>query len=257
MSSRTTRSTRSATKKNTPLAAEQHATPATDIEVTFTKLKKTIDALTKQVSECTKQQKELTNAQQFFSTQYDDFTVQLNALTNVNKEMRNELNSVVKKCRDQSIEIEHLKSKLNLSEQQKINNNVIIRGIAANDDARESVKKIAALSDVVVDDTDIASVRHIMNEHKPPAIVVAFNNSDKKSEFIKSAKRNRISSVKFGYSGVAHPIFVDHQLTTESFNLFLEAKKLKKVGVSFVWIANGNILVREKAGKPVTKITSL
>lgn len=248
---------RTATKNIGPLPAEQQKTSATNTEAALATLKKATDVLTKQVSECTKQQKEFVKSQQFFSSQYDDFTVQLKVLNDVNKEMRYELNSVVKKCRDQAIEIEQLKSKLNICEQQKINNNAIIRGIAVNDDARESVKKIAALSDVVVDDTDITAVRHILNENKPPAIVVSFTNCDKKSEFIKSAKHNRISSTHFGYSGAAHPIFVDRQLTTDSFNLFLEAKKLKKIGVSFVWIANGNILVREKAGKPAIKITSL
>lgn len=42
-----------------------------------------------------------------------------------------------------------------------------------------------------------------------------------------------------------------------SFGLLKEAKKLKRIGVSFVWVANGSILIREKTGSAVIKITSM
>lgn len=108
-----------------------------------------------------------------------------------------------------------------------------------------------------VENNDVTSVRHIQNNNKPPVIMVTFKEKEKKNEFMKSAKQNRVSSTQFGYSGDPYPIYVGHQLTTESFNLFLEAKKLKKIGISYVWIANGDILIREKTGKPAVKITTL
>lgn len=244
MSPRNTR-LRAATQQNHSSQSNSDVTPAT--------LKKTTAALTKQVNDCTKQQKDLSSSQQFISSQYDDIMDKLRGLTKSNREMRNELNSVVKKCRQQTVEIEQLKTKLKAHEQEKINNNVVIRGISVNDDARTSYKKVAVIAGVKVEDNEISSVRHIQPANKPPAIVVSFNENGKKSEFVKSAKQKRISSTQIGYSGDAYPIFVDHQLTTESFNLFLKAKK---IGVSFVWIANGNILLREKVGKQAIKITS-
>lgn len=241
MSSRNTRS-RAATQQNHSSHSNSGATT---------------DELAKQLKECKKQQKDLSSSQQFISSQFDDFVNQLQELTDSNKEMRKELNSVVNKCRQQADEIEQLKTKLNSCEQKDINNNAIIRGISSNDDARESVKKVAALAGVNIEDHDISSARHMQPTNKPSAIVVSFNKNEKKIEFVKSAKQKRISSAQIGYSGDAYPIYVDHQLTTESFNLFLEAKKLKKLGVTFVWIANGNILLREKVGKPAIKITSI
>lgn len=266
MSSRVTRAT---TKKTTPAPVQQQQqqlavavqqqqhTPAPSNDTALATLKTKQTVLSKQVSECMKQQKDLVTSQQFVSSQYDDLNNKFKELSDSNKEMRNELNSVVKKCREQAMEIESLKSRLNAREQEKISNNAVVRGISMNDDARESIKKIATLAGVILNDGELSSARHIRNDNKPPAIVASFTQNEKKSEFIKLAKQKRISTVDFGYNGDARPIFVDHQLTTASFNLFLEAKKLKKLGVAYVWIANGNILVREKAGRPATKVTSI
>lgn len=38
----------------------------------------------------------------------------------------------------------------------------------------------------------------------------------------------------YGYDGAAMPIYVEDQLTKETFYLFEETKKLKKIGVPFV-----------------------
>lgn len=256
MTGRSTRNTRATSNRNDAAAAQQQVHPST-IENTLTHLKHKTDALSKQASDHTKQQKEITSSQQFLSSQYDEIMAKFNEISECNKEMRSELNAVTKKCRDQSIEISQLKSKLNAYEQEKINKNALIRGISMEDDAKNSVIKIAELAGITVNVDEIASARHIQNNNKQPSIVVSFKCTEKKSEFVKSAKQHRISSAQFGYSGDAYPIFVDHQLTTESFNIFREAKKLKQIGVSFVWIANGNILLREKPNAPITKITSL
>lgn len=167
--------------RNTRLrtATQQNLSLHSNGDVTIATLKKTTEALTKQVNDCAKQQKDLSSSQQFISSQYDDFMDKLRELTDSNKEMRNELNSVVKKCREQAVEIEQLKTKLNFCEQEKINNNVIIRGISVTDDARTSFKKVAVIAGVNVEDNEISSVRHMSNANKPPAI--SFNQNEKKN----------------------------------------------------------------------------
>lgn len=94
--------------------------------------------------------------------------------------MRNELNSVVKKCREQAMEIEQLKFRLNACEQDKISNNAVVLDISINDDARESIIKIATLPCVTLNDDELSSARHIRNDNKPPAIVASFTQNEKK-----------------------------------------------------------------------------
>lgn len=60
-----------------------------------------------------------------------------------------------------------------------------------------------------------------------------------------------------GYSGDNKPIFVDEQLTQQTYELLAQAKALKKLGVKYVWTSNGDILCRERDESPVTKIDSL
>lgn len=59
-----------------------------------------------------------------------------------------------------------------------------------------------------------------------------------------------------GYDGDEMPVYVDEQITKESFMLFKNAKKLKKVGYAYVWISNGDIMVRRNPKSPFIKITS-
>lgn len=39
----------------------------------------------------------------------------------------------------------------------------------------------------------------------------------------------------YGYAGEARPIYVDEQLTKDTFLLLKYTKRLKKVGVNYVW----------------------
>lgn len=85
--------------------------------------------------------------------------------------------------------------------------------------------------------------------------MVKFKNETKRHEFVRAAKGKKISTAMYGYGGDARPIFVDPQLTRESFALFKHAKKLKKIGVAFIWISiNGEILIREKPNTAIVNI---
>lgn len=87
-------------------------------------------------------------------------------------------------------------------------------------------------------------------------IIAEFNNTLKKNEFVKAAKKKRITSTMLGQEGEIKPIYVDEQLTRESYQLFSAAKGLKKIGMKHVWISQGDVLVREKDDSMVVKIQS-
>lgn len=59
----------------------------------------------------------------------------------------------------------------------------------------------------------------------------------------------------YGYAGESKPIYVDEQLTRQTFLLFKQAKNLKKVGCTYVWISNGDIMARVNSTSPFIKIT--
>lgn len=205
----------------------------------------------------TRQYNEVMQSQQFISTQYDELLKDMKRVTEQNLVLRRELTAVIKKCDTLTKEANEIKAKLNFNEQEKLNMNVLIRGISTNEDAHEATKKIAHIADVDMNDVDIQAAKQIKYADKEPVIMVKFNNAEKKRQFVKAAKAKRISTQTYGYSGEPRPIYVDEQLTSESFQLFKSTKKLKKIGVRFVWIADGKILVREHENSTIYNIKTL
>lgn len=134
---------------------------------------------------------------------------------------------------------------------------MLIRGVPGDENAQTAIMNVAMLAEVKINDTDILSVHQLHNKNKDPCVLVQFADDNKKREFVKSAKARKINTQMYGYSGDAKPIYVDEQLTKESFLLFKRAKNLKKLGVKFVWISNGNILVRETPNDSVVQIKSI
>lgn len=193
-----------------------------------------------------KELSEIRKSQEFVSTEYDETIKELNQCRETNKNFRAEITSLTKKYTELRTEVEFLKSKNNANEQSKINNNVLIRGVDETEPVDVAVMKIAQISEIDLCENDIDFAKQLKFKDKAPSIMVKFSNNNKKYQFVRAAKGKKISTAMYGCSGETRPIYVDEQLTRESFLLFKHAKKLKRIGVSFVWIANGEIYVREK-----------
>lgn len=213
------------------------------------------------IDKLTRNFNDLAQSQNFISAKYDEMLSELKEYKKSAEQtnaLRLELAAAIKKCSALSDEIQLLKEKQNTSEQANLNTNVLVRGISAGDDADAAVKKIAHIVDVPVDENDLISVQRQTYTNKEPAIIAKFKSMEKKRAFVRASKQKKLSSRMYGYKGENRPIYVDEQLTTQSFNLFKEAKKkLKRVGFKHVWIQNGDILVRETDNAKILNIRSL
>lgn len=202
-----------------------------------------------------KQHEELMESQKFISMQYDDVVKELKKCVDANNELKKELAAVSRKCIELNVIVSGLQSKQNRDEQERLNRNVIVRGIKYSEDAHAALHKIAVLSDFALQNEDVISVKQQQFNNKDSVITAQFREVDKKKQFVKAAKQKKISTQMYGYDGASQPIYVDPQITRESFLLFKAAKQLKKVGVRFVWLTiDGEILVREKPNAPITNI---
>lgn len=76
-----------------------------------------------------------------------------------------------------------------------------------------------------------------------------------KNQFVREAKAKRISTQHFGYQGDPKPIYVDEQVTIDTFMLFKYAKQLNKIGCQYVWLANGRIMTRINSTARFARIT--
>lgn len=212
--------------------------------------------IVKKLNSIAKQIHELTKSQEFFSTKHDDVIEQLKLIREENKNMRQEIASMKKQQHQMRGEIDQLKAKINIFEQNKTGDKVIVRGINKDEDAAEAVKKIAGIIGVVLDANDIVFANQSTAENKTPTITAKFSSQQKKTEFVKAAKKKRLSTQMYGYTGDSKPIYVDEQLTKYTYTLFAQAKQLKKAGIKHVWVSNGDVLYRQADDSPTKRIHS-
>lgn len=215
------------------------------------------ELLNSQMVSILKQNAELVKSQQFLSNCFEEMKTQMNSYFDENNKLKTELSSLTKKHSILSAEVNGLKAKFNAEEQKNLNSNVLIRGINADEDALTVVKNVAELANVEIKQGDVVSARQIHSKTKESCVMVQFAGDTKKRDFVKASKAKRLNTQMYGYTGEARPIYVDEQLTRESFLLFKRAKNLKKFGVKFVWIANGNILAREAPNEAVIHIKTM
>lgn len=182
---------------------------------------------------------------------------QLKQCIDDNDKLKHEMSALTKKYTAISAELREQKLKLNAGEQEKINSNVLIRGVNGEENALTVVSNIAEIAEIQLNEGDVLSARQIHSQKKDPCVLVQFAMGDKKRDFVKASKTKKINTQMYGYDGDMKPIYVDEQLTSESFQLFKRTKNLKKFGVKFVWISNGNILVRESPNSAVINIKSM
>lgn len=236
-------------KQNTKTCTSPHKQPTgTELVTSF---ENKLDTLTKHYTD-------VVTSQQFVSSQYDVLMKEMKAMKEQNYSLRSELSAVIKRCTELKNDVNEIKGKMNNNEQEKINTNVLIRGILSTECPMAATKKLAHMSEIEIRDDDLQSVKHVTyNNNKDPVIIAKFNSVVKKREFVKAAKIKRISTHMYGYHGEPRPIYVDEQLTSETFKLFKLTKKLKRIGVQFVWIADGKILVRERANAMIHNIKTM
>lgn len=227
-----------------------------DIRKMLAGISKKMDTLTKQQQEQTKQTREVIKSQQFMSTKHDEIFAELKKYKEENKSLRCEVSSLTKKMSSMSLELEQIKAHQNRVDQTKLCGNVLIRGVKDSENAIEAVKKISSLIDFDEAVDDISSAKLIKSADKDPVIVVVFKDDDTKHKFVREAKKKRISSKMYGYDGDEKPIYVDEQLTKDTFLLFKYTKKLKKCGFRFVWLSRGSIMARETSDSAFIKIST-
>lgn len=176
--------------------------------------------------------------------------------------------SMLEDLRQQNVnlnkKVKDLEFRLEEAEQYTRSNNIEIQGIpeVGNEDVYETVKKVCRALDVNVDRDNI-DVCHRLNKPRdskwPATIIARFVRREVKSEVLakRRVKRN-FSTQHLGYEGAAVPIYINENLSPVKRKLYKAAREIKKSkNFTFLWVRNGNILMRENQGSPVVRITSM
>lgn len=199
---------------------------------------------------------ELTKSQQFLSDKYDDLMKSIEHQVEEGNKTKKELQSVKIQGNRVKQDVEMLKTRLNSLEQNNLAKNAVIRGLKKDENPNHAIKKLAEIASFDIDEGQIHSIQNHTKDDKS-TLVVQFHNSNVRRDFVKAAKKKRITTTMYGYEGDNKPIFIDEQMTKETYGIYVRAKQLKKYGYKYTWVANGAVLVRETDNSDIIRITSI
>lgn len=169
-------------KKKTEWLCDEHDNDDDNDENQYQIVKK-LDSIAKQL-------KDITKSQEFFSSQHDDVIDQLKKIREENKGARQEIASLKNQQHQMRSEIDQLKAKINIVEQNKTGDKIIVRGINKNENAKEAIVKIAGIVGVTLDANDIVFANQSTAENKAPTITAKFSSQQKKMNLSKQQKKN-------------------------------------------------------------------
>ena len=208
----------------------------------------------------------------FFNTNFetmkaktDSLEKQMKALADENVRLRSDSAKMKKEICD-------LRSAIDEQAQYTRRECLEIRGVpvTCGEDTNEIVKKIGALTDVDINDTDISISHRIPSSNggksgsippiRHPAIVVKFTNRRIRDLFYKARSKlisYNISDIGLGRYGGSN-IFIQESLTEAKRKLFKNCLKFPKdQEYKFIWTYNGVIYLRRNEHIPASHITSV
>lgn len=142
-------------------------------------------------------------------------------------------------------------------------NNIEIHDIPekSNENLSEVISKIGAFLGCPLDKNAIDSVFRVqtLNPNKPKNIVVKFTSKTSRDLFLTNAKhmrRNEKFNRGFKLEGLAEKFFINEHLSSATKVLLKETKETaKRNSYKFVWVQNGNILVRKNEASKLIQIS--
>nr|CAI5857152.1 unnamed protein product [Callosobruchus analis] len=201
------------------------------------------------IKELQSDMKELRRSVEFISEKYEEEKKR-------NKVVSDMLVEITKDNETLKQEVNRLKNVLQVRENDKIKNNITFTGLINKEEEKvttnEKLNTVFNSLNVTVTPEDIAEVSHIKTL-KGIKVVVSLNNLEKKRQILKArSAKGKITSRNCGLGDSTTPIYVDEELTKETYVLFKKAKQLlREKGYKYVWHREGRILARKADGNNV------
>lgn len=155
--------------------------------------------------------------------------------------------------------IVQLEIKVDYLEQITKNKSLDIIGLPVlhnNDDVINTTLQLFSCGlNVAVNDTDIVSIVQYKNSGK---IVVEFRSAATRNAVLQAKRKIKNLSSKCINLNVDNIIFINECLTKIKYDLFKRAKEIKKSKhYKYLWLRNGNIMLRKCEGEEVKIINNL
>lgn len=217
----------------------------------------TLETIYNELKELNKNHKIIQDSINGLETTMNDYKIIIDGLTEENVELRNQ-NSMLNN------RISNIEHSIDTEKQALLNHKMIISGIneKSDENLNDIVKKIGKALSVKIDESHINAVERqkIMSENSgiDRSIVVSFNDITKRNEILTKGKKKE-SRIKLKSldptANEDRSIYFSESLTSRRQYLCKLARDLKREGrIKYVWVNEGEILVRKNDGANAVKI---
>lgn len=175
-----------------------------------------------------------------------------NAFSKLNDTMANlasEVSELKKENKEKDIRIQQMENKVNTLEQQTLSKGIEIKNVKNNElTPIDVIKTIAASVNVDLQDNDISNAYKMQKQEK---IIIDFCSLNKKRELMAKIVRHRVKGDVIHKNlnennNSSNNIYINDQLTAHNRRILWLAKvKAKETGWKFVWVKNGNIMIKK------------
>lgn len=230
-------------------------TPTNDIVNTPTLSNVTLEMIYDELRGIKNNQKKIQETINNLEMTMNDYRVIIDNLTEENVELRNQQEIL-------SAKINHLEYARDTDKQQLLNKNIIINGVIEEKDENgfKIMEKIAESCNVDIDITHIKKVYRMQTQNENTgmgrSLLVEFFDKEKKNAIIKNSRNKKITMMSINpETNNDRDIYISEQLTSRRQFLHKLARDKKKMKIiEFVWISEGEILIRKQSGSPAIKI---
>lgn len=188
----------------------------------------------------------------------DKFVAKVELIKNDISELKQHLTGLSQENGQLKQEVKVLKVMLNQTRQEKLNSNMLIRGLFEAEKKQVDLELITSLCISNVDPLLNANkIQHITRigkkmEGKVRPILVEFSHPSVRDNILnkkKILKSMTGADVSWEYGDLGkEQVYFDEHLTKENANIFARARGLKKMGFKYIWVKRGRILGRLNEG---------
>lgn len=196
---------------------------------------------------------EIKHSLTFLSEMYDEERSKNKIIADMMQEIKHE-NITLKK------EVYTLKTYMNKEETNKVMKNIVITGLT--NDSKENTasikKKVNTLLKYIEPALQEESIKNIAVQNTKkniPMVIVELDSVERKNSLLKKRKeRGNILAEHCKIETTSKNIYINEHMTSLSYGLLMDAKRLSFAGYSFIWYKNGQIYARLKEGMEVVRI---
>lgn len=200
---------------------------------------------------------ELMKSVSFMSDQFDNFNNKLDNVMSELKNIKSENQKIVTENKRLSEEVDLLKSKIDEIEQNNLGISVDITGIpkTQNENCKLIVEEISKKTNTTIDVIEAYRINSSIS--KRSLIVAKLATLEMRKNLIRNVKSNKLTADKMNNGWPKENIYINERLTKLRRTLFYQTKVAATTKeYKFVWLSNGDILVRKNENSKIVRIKS-